>query len=221
MNYHVLLASCDWPDNGRHYEAVFDEEDQSPVSSGGASLGEDERFVAFTICREGDTAPNVQNEPGHFGTWSHDPSRRSRLENEGAEYVFGIPGEGTRDVNEALDVSEPIEFVPVRHEQAGAFMADAYGRLTVKAGVCLATGIADATLDHAPMVARTAQIGRSDMHKQPRARSLWKPPEPPGDARTTSSSNAVRRCPRGSRGRSPYAAHRRATDKPRLRVVPP
>jgi acetolactate synthase-1/2/3 large subunit len=59
------------------------------------------------------------------------------LENEGVRHVFGIPGEETLDLNEALDASTSIEFVPVRHEQGGAFMADAYGRLTGHAGVCL------------------------------------------------------------------------------------
>ena len=90
------------------------------------------------------------------------------LENEGVEYVFGIPGEETLDVNEALDRSAQITFVPTRHEQGAAFMAEAYGRLTGKAGVCLATlgpgatnlatGIADANLDHAPLVAITGQV---------------------------------------------------------------
>src|SRR5919201_731673 len=83
------------------------------------------------------------------------------LENEGVEYVFGIPGEETLDLNEALDRSGSIQFVPVRHEQGAAFMADAYGRLTGRAGVCLGTlgpgatnlvtGIADAYLDRAPV----------------------------------------------------------------------
>jgi len=59
------------------------------------------------------------------------------LEAEGVRWIFGIPGEETLDVSEALDRSS-IEFVPVRHEQAGAFMADVQGRLTGRAGVCLA-----------------------------------------------------------------------------------
>ena len=98
------------------------------------------------------------------------------LENEGVEYVFGIPGEETLDVNEALDRSEQITFVPTRHEQGAAFMAEAYGRLTGKAGVCLATlgpgatnlatGIADANLDHAPLVAITGQVDLTGMHKE-------------------------------------------------------
>ena len=47
------------------------------------------------------------------------------LESEGVEYIFGIPGEETLDLNEALDRSERITFVPTRHEQGAAFMADA------------------------------------------------------------------------------------------------
>jgi acetolactate synthase-1/2/3 large subunit len=98
------------------------------------------------------------------------------LENEGVEYVFGIPGEETLDINEALERSAQITFVPTRHEQGAAFMAEAYGRLTGKAGVCLATlgpgatnlatGIADANLDHAPVVAITGQVDLSGMHKE-------------------------------------------------------
>ena len=98
------------------------------------------------------------------------------LENEGVEYVFGIPGEETLDLNEALDRSESIQFLPVRHEQGAAFMADAYGRLTGRAGVCLGTlgpgatnlvtGLADAYLDRAPVVALTGQTGLSEMHKE-------------------------------------------------------
>ena len=57
---------------------------------------------------------------------------------EGVQYVFGIPGEETLDLNESLAASS-IKFVPVRHEQGGAYMADAYGRLTGRAGVCLGT----------------------------------------------------------------------------------
>ena len=55
------------------------------------------------------------------------------LEAEGVKHVFGIPGEETLDLNESLDDSS-IEFVPVRHEQGGAYIADVYGRLTGRAG---------------------------------------------------------------------------------------
>src|SRR3954470_2260102 len=97
------------------------------------------------------------------------------LEAEGVRYVFGIPGEETLDLNEALDGSQ-IQFVPVRHEQGGAYMADMYGRLTRSAGVCLGTlgpgatnlvtGVADAFLDRAPMVALTGQADLERMHKE-------------------------------------------------------
>jgi len=97
------------------------------------------------------------------------------LETEGVKYVFGIPGEETLDLNESLDGSS-IAFVPVRHEQGGAYMADMYGRLTQRAGVCLGTlgpgatnlvtGVADAFLDHAPLVALTGQADLERMHKE-------------------------------------------------------
>src|SRR5262249_37616495 len=98
------------------------------------------------------------------------------LENEGVRHVFGIPGEETLDLNEALDASPSIEFVPVRHEQGGAYMADAYGRLTGHAGVCLGTpgpgatnlvtAVADAFLDRSPLVALTGQSDLERMHKE-------------------------------------------------------
>ncbi|RMF20637.1 MAG: acetolactate synthase large subunit [Cyanobacteria bacterium J083] len=95
------------------------------------------------------------------------------LENEGVEYVFGLPGEENLHVLEALRDSS-IEFITTRHEQGAAFMADVYGRLTGKAGVCLSTlgpgatnlmtGVADANLDGAPLVAITGQVGTDRMH---------------------------------------------------------
>ena len=97
------------------------------------------------------------------------------LENEGVEYIFGIPGEENLDVMDAL-LESSIKFVTVRHEQGAAFMADVYGRLTGKAGVCLATlgpgatnlvtGVADANLDHAPLVAIAGQASTHRLHKE-------------------------------------------------------
>jgi acetolactate synthase-1/2/3 large subunit len=85
------------------------------------------------------------------------------LENEGVEYIFGIPGEETLHLMDALSDSTQIRFVTTRHEQGAAFMADVYGRLSTYPGVCLATlgpgatnlitGVADAQLDRAPLVA--------------------------------------------------------------------
>jgi acetolactate synthase I/II/III large subunit len=95
------------------------------------------------------------------------------LENEEVEYVFGLPGEENLHILEALRDS-PIQFITTRHEQGAAFMADVYGRLTGKAGVCLSTlgpgatnlmtGVADANLDGAPLVAITGQVGTDRMH---------------------------------------------------------
>jgi acetolactate synthase-1/2/3 large subunit len=97
------------------------------------------------------------------------------LEAEGVKYVFGIPGEETLDLNQSL-ANSSVSFVPVRHEQGGAYMADMYGRLTGRAGVCLGTlgpgamnlvtAIGDAFLDRAPLVALTGQADLERMHKE-------------------------------------------------------
>jgi acetolactate synthase-1/2/3 large subunit len=89
------------------------------------------------------------------------------------EYIFGVPGEENLQVLQALKKSS-IQFITTRHEQGAAFMADVYGRLTGKAGVCLSTlgpgatnlmtGVADAQLDRAPLVAITGQVGTDRMH---------------------------------------------------------
>ena len=95
------------------------------------------------------------------------------LEAEGVDVMFGIPGEETLDLMFAIRDSK-IRFIPVRHEQGAAFMADVYGRLTGRAGVCLSTlgpgatnlvtGVADAYLDGAPLVAITGQVGTDRLH---------------------------------------------------------
>ncbi|MBI3750528.1 MAG: acetolactate synthase large subunit [Chloroflexi bacterium] len=98
------------------------------------------------------------------------------LEAEGVEYVFGVPGEETLDVLDALSRSERIRNVTTRHEQGAAFMADVHGRLTGRAAVALATlgpgatnlltGIADAYLDRSPLVAITGQAASDKLHKE-------------------------------------------------------
>ncbi|NIC00343.1 acetolactate synthase large subunit [Halobacterium sp. R2-5] len=97
------------------------------------------------------------------------------LEREGVEHVFGVPGEEMEDLLFSLRDSG-VSFVPVRHEQGAAFMADVHGRLTGNAGVCLSTlgpgatnlltGVADAHLDKSPLVAITAQGGLERLHKE-------------------------------------------------------
>ena len=60
------------------------------------------------------------------------------LEAEGVEYIFAVPGEENLDLLESLRTST-IRLILTRHEQGAAFMAATYGRLTGKAGVCMAT----------------------------------------------------------------------------------
>ena len=97
------------------------------------------------------------------------------LENEGVEYIFGIPGEENLDVMDSM-IGSKIKFITTRHEQGAAFMADVYGRLTGKAGVCLSTlgpgatnlvtGFADANMDCAPIVGIAGQGATTRMHKE-------------------------------------------------------
>jgi len=97
------------------------------------------------------------------------------LESEGVRFAFGIPGEENLELMDALRGSS-LRFILTRHEGAAAFMADVYGRLSGRAGVCLATlgpgatnlvtGVADAFLDRAPLVAITAQANLSKIHRE-------------------------------------------------------
>jgi acetolactate synthase-1/2/3 large subunit len=102
------------------------------------------------------------------------------LEAEGCEFVFSVPGEETMDVLESLarraDAGAALRHVTTRHEQGAAFMADVHGRLTGRPAVAMATlgpgatnlvtGIADAYLDRAPMVAITGQAASDKLHKE-------------------------------------------------------
>lgn len=97
------------------------------------------------------------------------------LENEGVLFLFTLPGEETLAFMDAL-ADSPIRLITTRHEQGAAFMADVHGRLSGKAGVCvstlgpgatnLATGIGDAFLDRAPLVAITGQASLNRRHKE-------------------------------------------------------
>ena len=97
------------------------------------------------------------------------------LEHEGVRFIFGVPGEETLELTDAL-LDARIQVVATRHEQAAAFMADVYGRLSGQAGVCfstlgpgatnLLTGVADAYLDHAPLVTITGQASLNRRHKE-------------------------------------------------------
>jgi len=90
----------------------------------------------------------------------------AQLEEEGVEYIFGLPGEENLDLLESLRTSR-IKLIITRHEQAAAFMAATYGRLTGKPGVCfstlgpgatnLVTGVAQAQLIGAPLISISGQ----------------------------------------------------------------
>ncbi|HII93453.1 MAG TPA: acetolactate synthase large subunit [Methanosarcina sp.] len=95
----------------------------------------------------------------------------AQLEEEGVEYIFGLPGEENLDLLESLRTSR-IKLIVTRHEQAAAFMAATYGRLTGKPGVCfstlgpgatnLVTGVAQAQLIGAPLIAISGQKALTD-----------------------------------------------------------
>ncbi|WP_316504967.1 acetolactate synthase large subunit [Nitrosopumilus sp.] len=97
------------------------------------------------------------------------------LEAEGVEYIFGIPGEENADMMISL-LDSKIKFILTRHEQGAAFMADVYGRLTGKVGVCLATlgpgatnlatGVANANMDRSRLLAITGQKDSHLLHKE-------------------------------------------------------
>src|SRR5690625_7515506 len=97
------------------------------------------------------------------------------LETEGVTHIFGVPGEESEDLLFAIEPSS-IEFVACRHEQGAAFIANVWGRLTGRGGVCLGTlgpgatnlitGVADANLDNDPLAAITDQRGRDGLHTE-------------------------------------------------------
>jgi acetolactate synthase I/II/III large subunit len=97
------------------------------------------------------------------------------LEREGIDTIYGVPGEENADVMISLLTSK-IKFITCRHEQSAAFMADMHGRLTGKPGVCLATlgpgstnlitGVANANMDHSPLIAIVGQASTHRLHKE-------------------------------------------------------
>jgi len=98
------------------------------------------------------------------------------LEEEGIEYIFGIPGEENADFMISLEKSRQIKFILTRHEQGAAFMAEVYGRLTGNPAGCLGTlgpgatnlitGVADSNMDRSPMLVLTGQGASTRLHKE-------------------------------------------------------
>lgn len=99
----------------------------------------------------------------------------NHLEQQGVEYIFGIPGAKIDRLFDAVEDTN-IKMIPVRHEANGAFMAGVVGRLTGKAGVTmvtsgpgcanLVTGLATATSEGDPLVALGGAVKRADQQKQ-------------------------------------------------------
>ncbi|GAB2198811.1 acetolactate synthase large subunit [Sessilibacter sp. MAH4] len=97
-------------------------------------------------------------------------------EEEGIEYIFGVPGEENADFMMSLEKSKKIRFILTRHEQGAAFMAEIYGRLTGNPAGCLGTlgpgatnlitGVADSNMDRAPMLVLTGQGASTRLHKE-------------------------------------------------------
>jgi acetolactate synthase-1/2/3 large subunit len=98
------------------------------------------------------------------------------LEEEGIEFIFGVPGEENADFMMSLERARSIRFILTRHEQGAAFMAEVYGRLTGNPAGCLGTlgpgatnlitGVADANMDRAPMLVLTGQGSTERLHKE-------------------------------------------------------
>lgn len=98
------------------------------------------------------------------------------LEEEGLEYIFGVPGEENADFMISLEKSDKIKFILTRHEQGAAFMAEIYGRLTGNTAGCLGTlgpgatnlitGVANSNMDRAPLLALTGQGSSQRLHKE-------------------------------------------------------
>src|SRR5699024_8460566 len=112
--------------------------------------------------------PRMRGSVGHMTTQRASDVMVRALENEGVERIVGVPGEARSDFLDCGRQSSS-EFVLARHEQAAAFMAATYGRLTGRPGVCLttlgpgalnlATGAAYAHLGGMPVIMITGQKG--------------------------------------------------------------
>ena len=97
------------------------------------------------------------------------------LELHGVKTMYGVPGEENEDIMISL-LDSQMEFITTRHEQTAAFMAEMHGQLTGKCGVCLATlgpgatnlltGVAQANMDNAPLIAIIGQAETSRLHKE-------------------------------------------------------
>ena len=105
----------------------------------------------------------------------------------GVRQVFGIPGDAINDITDAIRRQDVLQFIQVRHEEAGAFAASAQAKFTGKLAACMGTagpgaihllnGLYDARLDHAPVVAITGQVETghigTEQHQEVRLERLF------------------------------------------------
>ncbi len=122
----------------------------------------------FVFLCEGELCEGVTEAEGEETTVSDIIVKQ--MDEWGVRYVFGIPGTSSLGVLESIRKNDEIKYIQVRHEQAAAFMASAYGKLTGHIAACLtiagpgatnmATGLYDAELDHSPVLALTGMVTR-------------------------------------------------------------
>lgn len=146
----------------------------------------------YRFCLRGVRCPEACAETGGRGTAKVTKASDllvKCLEEEGIEYIFGVPGEENADFMISLEQSSKIRFILTRHEQGAAFMAEVYGRLTGNPAGCLGTlgpgatnlvtGVADANMDRAPLLVLTGQGSTDRLHKESHqimdAVSMFKP----------------------------------------------
>ncbi|QDU67132.1 thiamine pyrophosphate-dependent enzyme [Engelhardtia mirabilis] len=95
------------------------------------------------------------------------------LADAGVQRIYGVPGDAVNGVLDAIRRQDRLEFVQVRHEEAGAFAASAEAKLTGLPAACIGTagpgaihllnGLYDARADHAPVIAITGQVSRANL----------------------------------------------------------
>ena len=184
------LVPEDKAERVRHYAQTMQHEVEIIAHSCGVTEPRKlKRFHCRTVTSDGRSVPLSQIYPDipACGPGARkQPAKDSRmkasdlfvkcLEEEGIEYIFGVPGEENADFMMSLEKSSLITFVLTRHEQGAAFMAEIYGRLTGNPAGCLGTlgpgatnlitGVADSNMDRAPMLVITGQGSTARLHKE-------------------------------------------------------
>jgi pyruvate oxidase len=141
--------------------------DYCPLT-GGSEFGDSVPSYPLEI-RDGEVFVAVEDEPSHTRTVSD--AMAETMVAWGVRHVFGMVGHSNLGLADALRRQEAagnLEFIGIRHEGAAAFAASAYGKLTGRPAACLTiagpgatnllTGLWDAKVDRAPVLALTGQV---------------------------------------------------------------